>query len=275
MAAIILDGKSVSQAILIKLKNELLDLNPKPGLAVILVGDDPGSQIYVRNKEKACEQIGYASTKILLPESVSSAELFTVIDRLNTDPKIHGILCQFPLPGNLHLIENQVINRITGTKDVDGFHPLSNLKPCTPSGIIELLNHYELSVSGKQAVVLGRSPLTGMAIARMLLDHDATVTIAHSKTPNISQVITTADILVSAIGKPGFVPGDWLKPGSIVIDVGINRTDHGIVGDIDFKSAKEKAAYITPVPGGIGPMTIAMLMANVLMAYHLDAKEHS
>jgi methylenetetrahydrofolate dehydrogenase (NADP+) / methenyltetrahydrofolate cyclohydrolase len=267
MSATILDGKAISQEILESIKQTVASLNPKPGLAVILVGNDPASNVYVSNKEKACSKVGFYSEKILLPENATPEELFTVIDRLNGDPKIHGILCQFPLPAALRHIEAQVILRINPDKDVDGFHPLSSLTPCTPKGVMALIDRAQIPIPGLHAVVMGRSHMVGKPAARLLLEADATVTTTHSKTVNLAQITRQADILVAAIGKANLVTTDMVKPGAIVIDVGINRTESGLVGDVDFTAVKQVAGFISPVPGGVGPMTIAMLMQNVLSAY--------
>lgn len=267
MFAQILDGKAIGQEILAQIAQKVTALDPKPGLAVVLVGTDPASQVYVNNKEKACKKVGFYSEKIVLPETTSPAELFAVIDRLNTDPKIHGILCQFPLPPALRSIENEVIMRINSAKDVDGFHPLSQLTPCTPKGIMELIHRCNLPITGTHAVVMGRSHMVGKPVARLLLEADATVTVTHSKTVNVADITRQADILVAAIGKPEFVTSDMVKAGAIVIDVGINRTETGLVGDVDYQAVSQTAGFITPVPGGVGPMTIAMLMDNVLAAY--------
>jgi methylenetetrahydrofolate dehydrogenase (NADP+)/methenyltetrahydrofolate cyclohydrolase len=267
MTAQILDGKTIAESIKNSLKSHVDELTEKPGLAVVLVGDDPASQIYVNNKEKACQAIGYYSEKIMLPESITSSELFAVIDRLNQDPRIHGILCQFPLPESLKSIETEVTRRINPQKDVDGFHPMSAFTPCTPKGIMELIHQTNVPRVGKHAVVIGRSHMVGKPIAQLLLDEDATVTITHSKTINLPSIVKQADIIIAAVGKPKFVQADMIKPGAIVIDVGINRTPAGLVGDVDFENVKEIAEYITPVPGGVGPMTIAMLMQNVYESY--------
>lgn len=267
MSAQILDGKTIGQEILSQITQKVAALDTKPGLAVVLVGTDPASQVYVNNKEKACNKVGFYSEKIVLPETTTPAELFAVIDRLNTDPRIHGILCQFPLPPTLRSIENEVIMRINPAKDVDGFHPISQLTPCTPKGIMELIRRCQLPIAGKHAVVMGRSHMVGKPVSKLLLDADATVTITHSKTVDVASITRQADILVAAIGKPEFVTADMIKPGAIVIDVGINRTDKGLVGDVDYAAVSPIASFITPVPGGVGPMTIAMLMDNVLTAY--------
>jgi methylenetetrahydrofolate dehydrogenase (NADP+)/methenyltetrahydrofolate cyclohydrolase len=286
MSATIIDGKSISKTIVAKRADHVKTLQSKPGLAVILVGEDPASQVYVANKEKACQKIGYYSKKIVLPASVSKSRLLAEIDALNQDDSIHGILCQFPLPESLRSFEAEVINHIHPLKDVDGFHPInvgklatltaapnendSILLPCTPKGIVELIKKTQTDITGKHAVIIGRSNIVGKPVANLLLAHNATVTITHSKTVNLAQITASADILIAAIGKPKFVTKAMVKPGAIVIDVGINRTENGLVGDVDFDAAKEIASFITPVPGGVGPMTIAMLMENVYTAYTLQ-----
>lgn len=286
MAARIIDGKTISQTIIENLAKKVNNLTIKPGLAVILVGTDPASQVYVNNKEKACKKIGYLSKKIVLPATISKEALLSQIDSLNQDPTIHGILCQFPLPAQLRQTETEVINRIKPEKDVDGFHPhnvgklatltttpedsTSLLLPCTPKGVIELIDSVSPDVAGKHAVVIGRSNIVGKPVAILLLSKHATVTITHSKTSDLAAFTKSADILVAAIGKPNFVTAPMVKPGAIVIDVGINRTEIGLVGDVNFNQVKEVAGFITPVPGGVGPMTIAMLMQNVYTAYKLQ-----
>lgn len=267
MSATILDGKTISQEILASIAHKVATLPTKPGLAVILVGNDPASQVYVHNKQKACHQVGFYSQKIVLPETASPQEILSTIDRLNNDPKIHGILCQFPLPTHLRHLEPQIIQGINPAKDVDGFHPLSRLTPCTPKGIMALIHRAIPDITSLHAVVMGRSHMVGKPISQLLLQEDATVTITHSKTKDIGAITRQADILVAAIGKPQFVTSEMVKPGAIVIDVGINRTPSGLVGDVDFASVSPVAGFITPVPGGVGPMTIAMLMSNVLEAF--------
>lgn len=281
MTATILDGKKVSAGIRSRLKDRVSGLTRKPGLAVVLVGDDPASHLYVANKEKACREIGFYSKKILLPESVSEAELLKLIEDLNYDKTIHGILVQFPLPKRLVDTEEKVIRMIDPDKDVDGFHPINVgslttchgsvcdnlLLPCTPMGIIRILTEYGITIGGKHAVVLGRSSLVGKPVAMLLLAQDATVTVCHSKTVNLPSITRQADILVAAIGKPNYVTRDMVKDGAVIVDVGINRTESGFVGDVDYEHILPHALAITPVPGGIGPMTIAMLMENVMKAY--------
>jgi len=273
---LILDGKLVAQTIKDQLKTKVANLKNKPGLAVVLVGSDPASQVYVRNKEKACSEIGYFSQKIELPETVSEEKLINTVIQLNKDPKIHGILVQFPLPANLRYLEEKVTNTIDPTKDVDCFHPFNVGKlmttktldenlimPCTPYGVIKILEHYQITIAGKHVVILGRSNLVGKPEALMMLTKDATVTICHSKTVNLAEITSQADILIAAIGKPEFVTGDMIKDGAVIIDVGINRTEKGLVGDVNLTQVESKVSAITPVPGGVGPMTIAILMENV------------
>ncbi len=274
----LIDGKAISNHVKQRIAAETAELTAKgtkPGLAVILVGEDPASQIYVNSKERACEQVGFYSEKHTLPADTTMTELLALIDRLNNDPKIDGILCQLPLPKGLD--ETSVINAIAPEKDVDGFHPMNAgelmrkgavLEPCTPAGCIELLKRYNVPLSGANAVVVGRSNIVGKPVAMMLLRENCTVTVCHSKTRNLREILKNADIVVSANGRPGMITGDMLKEGAAVIDVGINRLEDGsITGDVDFESAKDKAGAITPVPGGVGPMTIAMLLKNTLIAF--------
>jgi len=272
----LLKGKIVADKIKNQVKEEVDVLKQKdiiPGLAVVIVGDNPASASYVASKEKACERVGIYSKKYALSEDDSEKKLLDLIDDLNKDAKINGILVQLPLPK--HMDENKIIEAIDPSKDVDGFHPINtgklmigqpSLKPCTPYGIIKLLEHYDIEIEGQHAVVLGRSNIVGKPIAMMLLEKNATVTICHSRTQNLSEELKKADILVVAIGKPYFVSEDMVKKDVIIVDVGINRVQDGLVGDVDFKNVKSKAKYITPVPGGVGPMTIAMLMANTVQA---------
>ena len=274
----IIDGKKVSAEIRGKITAEVETLKQKtgksPGLAVVLVGDDPASSVYVRNKNKTCKQVGFQSFEHPLPATVSQQELLALIADLNRNDAVHGILVQLPLPDQID--STKVLEAIDPAKDVDGFHPenvgrlvtgSAVLKPCTPAGIIELLDHYKVEIEGKNAVVLGRSNIVGKPVALLLLHRHATVTVCHSRTKDLPAIARTADILVAAIGKPKFVTGDMVKQGAVVIDVGINRVDGKLVGDVDFPAAEKKAALITPVPGGVGPMTIAMLMANTLQAF--------
>lgn len=272
----IIDGKIVSAAVKQRVAQEVKQLNKKGisvGLAVILVGDDAASQIYVSNKEKACEALGIISRKYVLPASTTEEELLELIDTLNNDNEINGILCQLPLPRGLN--EKAVINAISPEKDVDAFHPVNvgkimigdyDFVPCTPAGVMEMLAYYNIDASGKECVVIGRSNIVGKPMGMLLLHKNGTVTVCHSKTKDLSEVTRRADILVAAVGKANFVTSDMVKSGAVVIDVGMNRANGKLCGDVDFNAVKEKASYITPVPGGVGPMTIAMLMQNTLTA---------
>lgn len=273
----IIDGKAVSKKVKEDVKAECEQLKAKgvtPGLAVIIVGDDPASQVYVHNKEVACEACGFYSVKYALPAETTQEELNALVDKLNKDDKINGILCQLPLPS--HLDDKEVINRIDTLKDVDAFHPVNvgaimigdyNYLPCTPAGVMELIHSTGVDVSGKKAVVIGRSNIVGKPMAMLLLHENATVEITHSRTQNLSDITKEADILVAAIGKAKFVKADMVKDGAVVIDVGMNRDENGkLCGDVDFENVKDKCSFITPVPGGVGPMTIAMLMKNTLTA---------
>ena len=273
----IIDGKELAKNIRLKLKEEVEELQNAeifPKLAVIMVGDDKASKVYVKNKSKACEEIGIAYEEFLLPEKTTMEELLKLIEELNNDTTIHGILVQSPLPKGLDA--NEAFKAISPQKDVDGFHPINVGKlslnqdcfvSCTPLGIIKMLEAYSIAIEGSHAVMIGRSNIVGKPLAKCLLNKNATVTVCHSKTKNLKELTKQADILVAAIGKPRFVTEDMVKEGAVVIDVGINRTDDGkLVGDTDFENIKEKVSYITPVPGGVGPMTIAMLMHNVVKA---------
>lgn len=273
----IIDGKAVSKKVKEDVKAECEQLKAKgvtPGLAVIIVGDDPASQVYVHNKEVACEVCGFYSVKYALTAETTQEELNALIDKLNKDDKINGILCQLPLPS--HLDDKEVINRIDPLKDVDAFHPVNvgaimigdyNYLPCTPAGVMELIHSTGVDVSGKKAVVMGRSNIVGKPMAMLLLHENATVEITHSRTRDLAEITKGADILVAAIGKAKFVKADMVKDGAVVIDVGMNRDENGkLCGDVDFEDVKDKCSFITPVPGGVGPMTIAMLMKNTLTA---------
>ncbi|HIU56533.1 MAG TPA: bifunctional methylenetetrahydrofolate dehydrogenase/methenyltetrahydrofolate cyclohydrolase FolD [Candidatus Ornithomonoglobus merdipullorum] len=273
----LLKGKEVSDRIKDELKEEVAELKGRgihPGLAVILVGDDPASKVYVNNKKKACEYIGIKSFEYLLPAETSETELLELIDRLNSDPEVSGILCQLPLPG--HIDETVVINAIAPSKDVDAFHPVNvgkimtgdyDFVPCTPAGVMELIKESGVDVEGKECVVVGRSNIVGKPMAMLLLHKNGTVTICHSRTANLAEKTKNADVLVAAVGIPNFIKGDMIKPGAVVIDVGINRVaPKKLVGDVEFETAEKVAAAITPVPGGVGPMTIAMLMKNTVKA---------
>ncbi len=272
----IIDGKAVSAFIKDKVREEVSALKSKgidTCLAVILVGNDPASQIYVANKKKACEALGIISKEFLLPETATEEELLNLIKKLNEDKSVNGILCQLPLPKGLD--EKKVINAISPLKDVDAFHPSNvgkimigdyDFAPCTPAGVMEMLKYYDISVEGKNCVVIGRSNIVGKPMSMLLLHKNGTVTVCHSKTENLKEVCSKADILVAAVGKANFVTADMVKDGAVVIDVGMNRSEGKLCGDVDFERVKEKASYITPVPGGVGPMTIAMLMKNTLTA---------
>ena len=283
----IIDGKEVAKSIKLSLKPRIAALKEKgivPGLAAVLVGDNPASQTYVNSKAKACDRLGMYSEVIRQPASLSQEELVEIIKGLNANPKIHGFLVQSPLPEQID--EPEITVHISPEKDVDGFHPFNvgqmligrgKLLPCTPHGILKLLEYYNISTEGKEAVVVGRSNIVGKPVAVLLMQKgkmaNATVTIAHSRTSNLSEVCKRADILIAAIGRPNFITADMVKEGAVVIDVGINRVDdpntekgYRQVGDVDFEAVKEKASYITPVPGGVGPMTIAMLLSNTVTA---------
>jgi len=277
MTARRIDGKAAAQAIRDRIATEVAALSEKtgrvPGLAVVLVGDDPASAVYVRSKARATERAGMQGFEHRLPASTSQDELVALVDRLNADPAVDGILVQLPLPPQID--EQVVITRISPDKDVDGFHPvnagrlaigLHGFVPCTPLGCLRLLQAELGDLTGKDAVVIGRSNIVGKPMALLLLRESCTVTVAHSRTRDLPGVVRRADIVVAAVGRPNLVTGDWLKPGATVIDVGINRTEAGLVGDVDFASASEVAGAITPVPGGVGPMTIAMLIRNTFVS---------
>ena len=274
----IIDGKAISAQIRAEIKEQtaafVAENGFAPGLAVIIVGSDPASQVYVRNKRRACDEVGFYSEAYELPEETTQKELIALVDKLNADKNIHGILCQLPLPR--HLDENEVILRIDPAKDVDAFHPYNvgkimigdfDFLPCTPAGVMALLERSGIEVSGKECVVVGRSNIVGKPQAMLLLHKHGTVTICHSRTKNLAEVCRRADILVAAIGKADFFTADMVKEGAVVIDVGMNRRADGkLTGDVDFASVEPKASYITTVPGGVGPMTITMLMQNTLTA---------
>ena len=272
MTAGILDGKTMSLEIKNEIRNRVALLKERgitPGLAVILVGNDPASEIYVRNKGKGCEETGILSRTIRMEEDISQKALEEEIQKLNEDPAIHGILVQLPLPR--HLDEQAALMKILPEKDVDGFHLINagclmtgaeGVLPCTPKGALHMIRSTGVDLDGKEAVVIGRSNIVGKPMAMLLLRENCTVTVCHSRTKNLAEHTRRADILVSAVGKAGFVTADMVKPGAIVIDVGINRIDGKVCGDVDFENVKEKAGWITPVPGGVGKMTIAMLLAN-------------
>jgi len=274
----IIDGKAVAREIRKEIKEEIEGLKRRwgmvPGLAVVLVGDDPASHLYVRNKEKACQEVGIRSQEHFLSAAVSEKELLSVIHHLNRDKEIHGILVQLPLPA--HIRSEKILEAVSPQKDIDGFHPVNQgllllggdgFKPCTPMGIMKLLDSIGCDPKGKNATVVGRSNIVGKPVALMLLARHATVTLCHSRTAHLRDEVGRADILVAAIGKAGLIRGDWIKPGAVVIDVGVNRLPNGkLVGDVEFETAKERASWISPVPGGVGPMTICMLLFNTLRA---------
>ena len=270
----IINGKEISAAIREEIKAGVQGMSVRPGLAVVLVGDDPASAVYVRNKSKACAEVGIYSEVYRLPEETGREQLLGLIEQLNQSPLIHGILVQLPLPK--HLDPEEVIMAIDPAKDVDAFHPVNvgkimignyDFLPCTPAGVMELLHRSGIEVSGKECVVIGRSNIVGKPQAMLLLHENATVTVCHSKTHSLPSVCRRADILVSAVGKAKFVPADMVRNGAVVIDVGMNRDENGkLCGDVDFEPVSEKASYITPVPGGVGPMTITMLLKNTVTA---------
>ena len=279
----ILNGKETAAQIRQELKEEIVQLKAQagraPGLAVILVGDDPASQVYVRNKEKACAEVGIVSRGFRLPADISQADLENKIRELNDDQEIDGILLQLPLPEGLD--SQRCLELISPEKDVDGFHPvnvgkltlgLDGFRSCTPAGIMTLLKRYDLSVQGKKAVVIGRSNIVGKPLALMLLQENATVTICHSRTKDLPAEVRQADFVFAAVGRAKFVTADMVKDGAVVVDVGINRTEQGLVGDCDFDNLKDKVSAITPVPGGVGPMTIAQLLVNTVQSFKKRAK---
>lgn len=271
----IIDGKQIAKNLRIKIANEVKTFKRPPGLAVILVGEDPASAVYVRNKELACKEAGFFSDKIIKSENTTEEQLLEEVERLNNNPHIDGILVQLPLPN--HINANKVIEHISPLKDVDGFHSenigklmqnKSHLRPCTPKGVMTILSSIDCKVIGMNCVVVGASNIVGRPMAMELLNARGTVTICNSKTKDLAGVVSRADIVVVGVGIPEMVKGDWVKDGAIVIDVGINRLEDGrLVGDVDFDAIKEKAGAITPVPGGVGPMTIATLLENTLIAY--------
>ena len=272
----LIDGKIISVSVKERVKDEVAILKEQgitTGLAVIIVGEDPASKVYVANKKKACEALGIISEEYALPENTTQQELLALIDELNNKKSINGILCQLPLPK--HLDEQAIINAILPEKDVDAFHPQNvgkimlgdyDFVPCTPAGLMEMLQYENIDISGKTCVVIGRSNIVGKPMGMLLLHKNGTVTICHSRTKDLASVCKEADILVAAVGRPNFVTADMVKEGAVVIDVGINRVDGKLVGDVDFEAVKDKCSAITPVPGGVGPMTIAMLMQNTLTA---------
>lgn len=280
----LLNGKEVSARIKDELKKEVAELKEKgifPGLAVVLVGDDPASKVYVSSKKKNCEELGIYSEEYTLPAETTEEELLCLIARLNKEDKLSGILVQLPLPK--HINEENIINAIDPKKDVDAFHPVNvgkimvgnyDFVPCTPAGVMELIKESGIEIAGKECVVVGRSNIVGKPQAMLLLHENGTVTICHSKTKNLKEVVKRADIVVAAVGKPKFITADMIKPGAVVIDVGINRIEpKKLVGDVDFEECEKIAGAITPVPGGVGPMTIAMLMKNTVKAAIIQKKE--
>lgn len=277
----IIDGKEVAASVRESIKKEVEVLEKdgkKTGLAVIIVGNNPASRVYVNNKKKGCAEVGMESFEYALPEETTTDELLELVEKLNNDTAVDGILCQLPLPKQID--EKKVLNAIAPNKDVDAFHPVNtghimigdhSFLPCTPAGIMEMLKYYNISVEGKECVVIGRSNIVGKPMAMLLLGQNGTVTICHSRTKNLKEVTRRADILVAAVGKAYFVTPDMVKDGAVVIDVGMNRNAEGkLCGDVDFDKVKDKCSFITPVPGGVGPMTITMLLKNTLTA----SKEH-
>ena len=283
---VILDGKAVARDVRQGVKEQVAQFLGKygyvPGLATVLIGDDPASRVYVGTKEKACHEVGMQSFPYRLPASISTEEVLRLIAELNTRPEVHGILIQLPLPPQLE--QRHLILALTPEKDVDGLHPFNQgrlllgeeaLRPCTPLGVMRLIEHSGVPVSGKKAVVIGRSMLVGKPVALMLLEQNATVTCCHSKTTDLAAEVRGADIVVSAVGHPDVIQGAWIKPGAVVIDVGISRLPDGkLKGDVEFAVARERAAFITPVPGGVGPMTVAMLLANTVKAAERVSSQH-
>ncbi|MFW5879554.1 MAG: bifunctional methylenetetrahydrofolate dehydrogenase/methenyltetrahydrofolate cyclohydrolase FolD [bacterium] len=274
----LIKGKELSEKIIEKVSKELTNYSKKPGLTVIIVGNDPASSVYVNKKKQKAEKAGFNSQVIELPDSVTQGELEKYIDNLNEDNTVDGILVQLPLPK--HIDTYKIIEKIKPEKDVDGFHPVNvgklviGLKPfavsCTPNGIIKLLEDKNIEIEGKHAVIIGRSNIVGKPMAALLLNKNATVTICHSRTRDLKEICKQADIIIAAVGIPKFIKKDWIKQGATVIDVGINRTDEGkLVGDVDFEEVSQKAEFITPVPGGVGPMTISMLLSNTLNLFKM------
>ena len=274
----LIDGKTVSLAVKTAVKDAIAQEGIEPCLAVILVGNDPASRVYVNNKKKACAFCGICSLEYTLPQETTQDELLALIDRLNKDESVNGILCQLPVPPQIS--EKAVIDKINPKKDVDCFHNENvgrlwtgndRLKPCTPAGMMALLDYYNIDPAGKRCVIVGRSNIVGKPMAALMLSRNATVTVCHSKTQDLATVCKEADILVAAVGRPKFITADMVKDGAVVLDVGINRLPDGsLCGDVDFDAVKEKASYLTPVPGGCGPMTIAVLMQNTLTAYRIQ-----
>ncbi len=278
MPAHVIDGKKLAESLQAQIATDVAAMKSAhgkvPGLAVVLVGDNEASKVYVRNKEAACKKAGMYAVQHTLPAETTQDELLKLVGALNRDPQIHGILVQLPLPG--HIDEDAVIEAIAPEKDADGFHPINmgrlligkpSAIPCTPYGCLKMLETLPVDLNGKNAIVIGRSNIVGKPMAILLMQKNATVTIAHSKTQDLAKKVAESDIVIAAVGRANFVRGDWIKPGAIVIDVGINRLPNGkLCGDVEFSAASERAAYITPVPGGVGPMTITMLLWNTLQA---------
>lgn len=274
MPAKVVDGRKMAEGILESISKKVMLLDEKPCLAIVLVGDDPASKVYTKRKHEACKKVGILSRQILLPSDAKQSEILECIKQLNEDPKVDAVLVQLPLPKGID--ENAVLEAIAKEKDVDGFHPenfgkaalgLEGIAPCTPAGVIYMLQSEGVSLQGKHAVVIGRSRIVGKPLAMMLLNKGATVTVCHSKTTDLGSLVKSADIVCSAVGKPKLVTESMVKEGAVVIDIGISRQEDGLVGDVDFESVSKKASLITPVPGGVGPMTIAMLMKNALFCY--------
>lgn len=279
MSAKIIDGKKISEEMRLSIAEAVKNRaegTRAPGLAVIIAGNNPASRIYVNNKKKACEICGFNSYEYALDENADEKELLELIEKLNRDENVDGILCQLPLPS--HMDESKVIDAICPEKDVDGFSPVNTgnllsgkpcFAPCTPAGVVEMLKHEGIEISGKHCVIVGRSNIVGKPAALLMLAENATVTVCHSRTKNLAEEVSRADIVIAAIGKANFITADMVKDGAIVVDVGINRLENGkVTGDVDFEAVKEKASYITPVPGGVGPMTITMLMENTLESWN-------
>lgn len=276
----LLDGKSVKKQILEELKEKIEKLNRKPGLVVIQVGEDPASKVYVGQKEKMAKELGYKFEHIKLEENIEEDKILTIINRLNEDITIDGILVQMPLPK--HLDSKKIQNSINKNKDVDGLcdvnagkltHNVDTLVPCTPKGVMDILKYYNIKVEGANVVIVGRSDLVGKPLAALMLNNNATVTVCHSKTKDLENFTKNADILIAAVGKKGIITSSMVKDNAVVIDVGINRVDGKLYGDVDFDGVKDKVSYITPVPGGVGQMTVAELGKNVLKAYNMNEKE--
>ncbi len=281
----IIDGKAVAQQVRGEVRAGAQQLRNDhgvvPGLGVVLVGDDPASRVYVRNKEKACAEVGIRSVEHLLPASAPERELLELIARLNEDRAIHGILVQLPLPD--HIAGARILEAVSPAKDVDGFHPVNQglllsggegFRPCTPLGILRMLDSVGCALKGRNAVVVGRSHIVGKPVALMLLERHATVTLCHSRTADLAGEVSRADVVVAAVGKTHAIRGEWIKPGAVVIDVGINRLPTGkLAGDVEFEAARERASWISPVPGGVGPMTICMLLSNTLLSAQRSAAQ--